>query len=649
MPDLSAPPQSPPAPAAPGAAPAGEFFATLRRSRLLPNDRADALREKFAGAEPAEAAAALVGEGEITRYQADRLLAGRYRGFFLDRYRLLSVLGAGGMGTVYVARDEGDGPAAGRKVAVKVLAAGMRDDAGMIARLRYEGVAGGRVDHPNVVRALRFCKADNGPGDYLLAMEFVEAVSTEELLVRGGPVGAGVACDVAAQTARGLAACHAAGLIHRDVKPANLLIDGGGRVKVADFGLALLTDQAAGEFSLQMIFGHDCLGSADFMAPEQSRNSTEIDPRADIYSLGCTLYSLLTARVPYPGKTSREVFRGHRGGPVPDVRVKAPETPPELAAFLTKLMAKDPADRPATAAEVAETLARWTARKPVRFDFEAILASRAKQAAKKEAARRKAREAKRRSSSAGSSAASRETATTAELDTARPDYTPGSSALAASRFRRRESGGVTVGSGLGGASAAALAGELLGAGSTAGRDAAGRDSLAHLSAVGLAPIKRGAAPDRTAAGDEEEDGGGRGPVPFPPTRLIPGRGWRTWFSEPIPVPAGRDGVVTIGRDAKNDLALPLPGVSGEHCALRWDGRGWRAEDLGSRNGTVVNRTPLGGGESAPLGVGDVLTLAGSHPFTLRFGRAVKPKGPRIVAVLLAVLAAAAGAGWWWLG
>ena len=655
MPDAPAPPRTaahaggPPAagPAGGGTAAgnggdASAFFETLRKSELLPAGRVDAAAARSAGAGPHEAAAALIAAGDLTRYQADRLLAGRYRGFYIDRYRLLSVLGAGGMGTVYIARDGGGGPTAGQEVAVKVLAAGSRDDAGMIARLRYEGVAGGRVDHPNVVRALRFTKADDGPGDYLLAMEFVRAVSAEELLVRGGPVTAGVACDVAAQTARGLAACHAAGLIHRDIKPANLLIDAEGKVKVADFGLALLTDQAAGEFSLQMIFGHDCLGSADFMAPEQSRNSAEVDPRADLYSLGCTLYSLLTARVPYPGKTSRDVFRGHRDAPVPDVRKKAPDTPPEVAAFVAGLMAKDPAGRPGSAAEVADALEKWAARKPVRFDFEAILASRAKHAAKKEAARRAARAAARKSPATADGGgadpqATRETATTAGLDTSRPDFSPGSSSAAALIAIGRASGGV---------SAAERAGMLLGGGlgSAAGRDSAGRRSTAHLSAVGLA--------ERAAAGTDPGDaadapGGGAGP--FPPTRLVPGRGWRTWFAEAVPLPPGGGGRVTLGRDAACGVPLALPGVSGKHCALRWDGREWHAEDLGSRNGTAVNRRPLARGDEAALRPGDVLTLAGKYPFTLRFGRRVRPPGPRLVAAALALLAAAAAGGWWWLG
>ena len=657
------PTAEPAATAAPGDTPAvvragdaGGLLETLRKSDLLPADRAEEVAARMGGWSPRAAGAELVREGLLTPYQVDRLRAGRYRGFFLDRYRLLAVLGAGGMGAVYVARDEGDGPTRGQKVAVKVLAEGLRDDPGMIARLRYEGVAGGRVDHPNVVKALRFTKADNGPGDYLLAMEFVEAVSAEELLVRGGAVKASAACDFARQTAAGLAACHAAGLIHRDVKPANLLVTAAGVCKVADFGLALLTDRAEGEFSLQMIFGHDCLGSADYMAPEQSRDSAAVDPRADVYSLGCTLYSLLTARVPYPGASSREVFRGHRKSPVPDARAKNPKVPADLAEYLKTLMAKDPAGRPATAAAVADRLETWAKRKPVRFDFEAILADRAKAAAKKEADRAARRAARRRAlksdgdsgsgggPAAGSSAAqaTRETKTNAALDTHRPDR-PGhaSSSLMPAA---------------GGRSAADFAEQLL-TGGRAGSTVGGRVGSAVGSRIGSAAGSRvgsragssvaagdfGARTDREIAAVPEPAPASHAPAIFPPTTLTPGRGRAVWFAEAVPIPAAE---ATVGRDAACDVPLDAAGVSGKHCRLRWDGRAWLVEDLASRNGTLLNDAPVVPADPVPVAPGDVLTLAGRHHLTLRYGRPGPPKGPRVLAALAAAALAAAGGAWW---
>ena len=652
------------APRVAGAGDAGTFFETLGKSELLEESVVATLAERYGGRSPEEAAAKLVRRGLLTRYQADRVRAGRYRGFFLDRYRLLSVLGAGGMGTVYVALDEGDGPTAGQKVALKVLAEGLRDDAGMIARLRYEGVAAGRVDHPNVVRALRFCKADNGPGQHLLVMEFVEAVSAEELLIRGGPVKSGAACDIARGAALGLAACHDAGLIHRDVKPANLLVAADGATKVADFGLALLTDQAAAEFSLQMIFGHDCLGSADYMAPEQSRNSTEIDRRADLYSLGCTLYSLLTARVPFPAETGRDVLRAHRRNPVPDVRRKASQTPPAVAELVGRLMAKDPADRPASAGEVAALLEPHARRKPVAFDFEAILHSRAKAAAKK--AERRRREALRKRARAAeasvgagtdvgtdSDAASapetpplesdRETKTTAGLDTERPDAgrRAGSSAFLEAAPSRAQS-------------AADRASEILGQGSTV------RDSLARLSHVGRrfdrdsdetgpgsAVVKdwedapggsaRRRPPGKKEPADPTARGGDEKSVVSPPTRFVPA-GPAGWFLPQIPV---RGAWLTVGRSAECDIRIQADGVAPEHCGLRWDGRGWSVEDLGG--GTAVNDAPVIGSARGELGHGDALTLGGKRRFVMRLGPVRKPLGPWIVGAAVGLAATVAAA------
>ncbi|MEM9702666.1 MAG: FHA domain-containing serine/threonine-protein kinase, partial [Planctomycetota bacterium] len=610
------------------------FFKTLARSDLLPREQVEELTWQYAEGSSRNAAEELIRQGSLTRYQADRLRAGRYRGFFLDRYRLLAVLGAGGMGTVYVARDEGDGPTGGQKVALKVLAEGLRDDAGMIARLRYEGVAAGRVDHPNVVRSLRFCKADNGPGDRLLVMEFVEAVSAEELLIRGGAVKSTAACDIARQAALGLAACHEANLIHRDVKPANLLVAADGTVKVADFGLALLTDQAAVEFSLQMIFGHDCLGSADYMAPEQSRDSVKIDVRADLYSLGCTLYSLLTARVPFPAKTGRDVLKAHRRAPVPDVRLKAPEVPAEVAALVARLMAKDPDDRPASAAEAAALLEPFAKRKPVTFDFESILHSRAKAAAKKAECRKKdaARTADRGQSPAPAvpTEAERETTTTADLDTARPGSerrTDSSSILSAAALSR-------------GRSAADYASEILGSG-IAGSQV--RESLTHLSHVGR---RFPSAADSAFDSSVVEDWPAGEPAPptpaekpsaplSPPTRLVRA-GLAGWFAPQIPVRGAR---LSVGGAATADVKAPGEGIAQRHCQLTWNGRGWSVADLGG--GTAVNGVDLLGDARGELGHGDRLRL-GRTEFVLKLGTVRKPLGPWIAAAIggLAVLGGA---------
>ena len=602
------------------------FFDLLARSELLPADRVERLRERLGGDSPTRAAGRLVAEKVLTRYQAERLLGGRYRGFFIDHYRLLAVLGAGGMGLLYVAED-GE---TGRRVALKVLGERHREDNGMIARLRYEAKAGGRVVHPNVVHAEGFTKSDDGFDQYYLVMDFVEAVSAEELLLRTGHLSWGRACDVALQAARGLQAIHDAHLIHRDVKPANLLVSRDGSVKIADFGLAMLTDDPAGEFSLQMIFGHDCLGSADYMAPEQSRDSAAVGPAADLYGLGCTLYSLLTARVPFPGQTAKEAIRGQRELPPPDVRDKAPGTPDEVAEVVLRLMRKEPERRFASAAETAAALAPFAKRKPVAFDFDQILATRSKHADKRNAAYRRSRTRAGRNT----------TVTMGMLETSAPN-------------KRADASGVGPGSRTGGSSAVGgtsssmLADSLLGA-------ATGR------SGVIVTPPSADAAPAPAAESEVTPTpapappsgyGGGlsmpagSGPVNVtstpPPARLLPEPGTP---GGPLELTRGR---MTLGRNAACDLNPALQGISGRHCEFVFTDDGWRVRDLGSRNGTAVHSVPVGG--TVPLRTGDVVTLAGGHHY--RFEAGAEAAGWNTGTLLAAAVAAAGTVGgllWWWL-
>src|SRR6185436_13389305 len=148
------------------------------------------------------------------------------------------------------------------------------------------------------------------------------------------------------------------------------------------FGLALMDSAEDDEFSLAMIFGHNCLGTADYIAPEQTYDSFAVDARADIYSLGCMLYVALTARLPYPITSTIEKLEGHRNRQAPPLRGIAPEVPAELAAVVEKMMAKRPDDRYRSMAEVMKALAPFARRAPVDFDFPQMLAARAKEARK---------------------------------------------------------------------------------------------------------------------------------------------------------------------------------------------------------------------------------------------------------------------------
>jgi serine/threonine-protein kinase len=333
-----------------------------------------------------DAARALVRDGLLTRFQAERLAEGRFRGFFIENYRILEILGAGGMGCLYLASDR----QTGNKVALKVLSDKNKSDPGMTTRLALEALAGRKLSHPGIVRTYGMRRAEDVFGEVpYLVMEFVEGINLEELINLHGPISWPAACDIALQAARALDHAHSQGLVHRDVKPGNLLIDRKGMIRILDFGLALVDSRVeADEFSLAMIFGHDCLGTPDFISPEQSIDSYGVDARADVYSLGCTLYVAVTGRFPYPAPSSLEKIEGHRHQAAPGIRALNASLPIELERIVCKMMAKNPCERYQSMAEVARVLEPLASRAPVEFDFPRVLAARARLAKKRFSAHR---------------------------------------------------------------------------------------------------------------------------------------------------------------------------------------------------------------------------------------------------------------------
>ncbi len=292
---------------------------------------------------------------DVTRMQPSRA-AGETDleiGSMLGPYRLLAKLGEGGMGAVYKAQHEH----LDKTVAVKVLPARLTVEPELVARFKREMKAVGKLDHPHIVRAM---DAGEIGGVHFLVMEYLEGTDLHRLVKERGPMSVVNACKAVRQAALALAAAHQAGLVHRDIKPANLLLARNGQIKLLDLGLARLGEPTPNATELTQQ-GQAC-GTPDFMAPEQWHDARDADARSDLYSLGCTLFHLLTGRPPFAGETHPSVankMKGHLLDPIPDLRALRPEIPDGLREIAQKLLAKSPAERYQTAAEVAEALAPW--------------------------------------------------------------------------------------------------------------------------------------------------------------------------------------------------------------------------------------------------------------------------------------------------
>lgn len=330
-----------------------DFLDELRRWRLLEPPQLAELSRKFPGRTigARSLACELIERGWLTPFQASRLHQGRGGELFLGSYVLLDRLGEGGMGAVYKARD-------GRRdgvVAVKVLRAGRIGDANSIRRFRREIHAATLLQHPNIVRALA---SEETNGSHLLVMEYVEGIDLARLVADKGALPPPLASDCIRQTALALAHAHEKGMVHRDIKPSNLLLSHEGQIKLLDLGLVRLSrvTDAAGLSTLTE--SGAIMGTPDYLAPEQARRSHDVDIRADLYSLGCTFYFLLTGQVPFPGGAIAEKLVKHQLDEPKPVEQLRPDVPPNLAAVVRKLMAKDPEQRYQMPSEVADVLAQ---------------------------------------------------------------------------------------------------------------------------------------------------------------------------------------------------------------------------------------------------------------------------------------------------
>jgi eukaryotic-like serine/threonine-protein kinase len=258
------------------------------------------------------------------------------------RYRLESKLGSGGMSTVYLALDE----VLDRPVAVKLLHREISDEADQLERFRREARAAARLSHPNLVGVIDAGEDDGRP---YIVFEYIDGRTLKRQIQEQGPLPVDEAVAYAIEIGRGLTAAHARKLVHRDVKPQNVLIDPDGRAKVTDFGIARSLEQKG------MTATGRVLGTTDYVSPEQAMGE-DVDERSDVYSLGVVLYEMLTGDVPFQAETQVGVAMKHVNEPMPDVQAKRPEVSAVVASVVDRATTKDPRDRYNTVAEMVRDL-----------------------------------------------------------------------------------------------------------------------------------------------------------------------------------------------------------------------------------------------------------------------------------------------------
>lgn len=568
-----------------------EFLDQLRSSGVVREREWPAVRESAGAlntADPSRIASALIAGGFLTRFQADELLEGRYRRLRIEQFVLRNVLGVGGMGTVYDAIDEETDD----RVAVKVLSERFKHDAGMRARFQLEARTGMRARHENLIRTLQLGQTDDVFGDVdFVVMELFEGVALHELVGMNGAVSCAAACDFISQAARGLEFLHRLGMVHRDVKPENLLLGRDGDVKLHDYGLAFLgTEVCEDEFALSMVFGHDCLGTAEYMPPEQAEDSLAADARSDVYSLGGTLFLALTGRRAFQARSRAELIEAHRTQPAPRPRTVNPSIPADVEEIVLRMLAKCPDDRFQSMPEVIEALSPFAQRSTVRFDFNKLLRMRAKAAARKAGSQLTPTQLRSSSAARSSGAVAGQRPTQTPVETAIDHGAP----EGAKRRSRTRPAPQTVGS------SAEAAGEL----------------------VERASIRR-----------------------MPPVvcnaRLV--------FPDGADFRLVRSGY-SLGRAPDNDLRFDAGDLSGRHCQLAFDGACWWITDQNSKNGVRVNGCPV---KECALAPGDVVKLGGTVQFQIEYAttRHEKPRRRlwRWLAAALAAAALGAGALWHWLG
>jgi len=333
-----------------------ELLQLIRKSGMIDEGKLTGyLERRTAGRglpdDPREASDAMVRDGLLTAFQAEQFLLGKWRGFTIGKYKLLERVGVGGMGQVFLCEHM----FMKRRVAIKVLPPAKAEQPAALGRFYREARAAGALEHPNIVRTHDI---DQDGNLHFIVMEYVDGANLLDIVKNFGQLDLGRAVHYIRQTALGLDFAFRGGIIHRDIKPGNILIDRTGATKLLDLGLARFykdtTDMLTVKYDDKIV-----LGTADYVAPEQVANSHAVDVRADIYALGASFYFVLAGHPPFPNGTVSQKLLWHRTKDPTPIRQIRPEVPEGLAAILAKMMHKDLNQRFATPADVVEALEIW--------------------------------------------------------------------------------------------------------------------------------------------------------------------------------------------------------------------------------------------------------------------------------------------------
>lgn len=333
-----------------------ELLGLVRKSGLVGEQRiqdyvAKLEKDGDMPSEPREMSDRMVKDGLITNFQSEQYLLGKWRGFTLGKYKLLERVGVGGMGQVFLCEHM----FMKRHVAVKVLPPAKADQPAALGRFYREARAAGSISHPNIVRTYDI---DQDGNLHFIVMEYVDGPNLLDVVKKFGPLEMGRAVSYIRQVAIGLEYAFRNGIIHRDIKPGNILIDRRGKAQILDMGLARFfndqTDNLTVKYDDKIV-----LGTADYVAPEQVANSHSVDTRADVYALGASLYFLLAGHPPFPQGTISQKLLWHRTKDPTPVRQIRTDVPEGLAAIVARMMAKNPKARYQTCGEVAQELEAW--------------------------------------------------------------------------------------------------------------------------------------------------------------------------------------------------------------------------------------------------------------------------------------------------